>query len=227
MGFSDLQILQSLNGLAGHHRWLGDLVGSFTETSSVIFLIFLTVIYFTLPHHPDKERRAILIAGLSGVIAIVVSMILTALFHRERPFIALPPDQIHMIIHHVADSSFPSNHALGSAALAFGIWRIQSRAIRWITMITAILVGVSRIVVGVHWPSDVLISFALGGLIAWGVHAVAPRLKPLFDFGLETTRRAEMFVIRTLRPTSSETEPSHEPSQEKVRHRHSNEPRSD
>lgn len=199
MNVSDFRVLQILNGLAERFPAFGDLVGSFTELSSVLFFVFLAFVFFTPPYRTEENRRTVLIAGLAGCVAIGISMALSELFYRDRPFIALPPEWIHPVVTHVADSSFPSNHAMGSAALAFGMRRVQSTAIRWISMIAAVFVAVSRVVVGVHWPSDVIISFFLGGVVARGVDAISPRLTPLLDFALDAISNAEALVSRFVR----------------------------
>lgn len=67
------------------------------------------------------------------------------------------------------DASFPSGHALGSTILfgLLGIWLWQNGRRGWaITLfVWAALVGFSRVYLGVHHPTDVLASFALG--TAW------------------------------------------------------------
>ena len=88
-------------------------------------------------------------------------------FARPRPELAP-----HMV--EVYSASFPSGHALLSAIayLTLGAMlarastkkRIKTLALMVAAMLT-ILVGLSRIYLGVHWPSDVLAGWALGA--AW------------------------------------------------------------
>lgn len=92
-------------------------------------------------------------------------------FHRERPdlWLSLAPE---------ADYSFPSGHAMGSvalvAALALLAWRGRWR---WPVLVVGILfvlgVGLSRLYLGVHYPSDILAGWSAALAWAFGVGALA------------------------------------------------------
>jgi len=68
-------------------------------------------------------------------------------------------------------SSFPSGHATAAAALFGALAFVFTRGIRWHTAVQiwaaavfcAVVVGLTRVYLGVHWPSDVLAGLALGG----------------------------------------------------------------
>ena len=97
--------------------------------------------------------------------AIIASELLKRLVERARP-----PIEWRAIIE--TGYSFPSNHATAAAALygflAYAAWRETPE--RWrgalITLfsILILLVGFSRLYLGVHYPTDVLGGFILGGL---------------------------------------------------------------
>lgn len=85
---------------------------------------------------------------------------------RTRPCVALP---IEPLTGRLASPSFPSAHAANMAALVglagvVGGWRV-ALALLWLPL----LVGLSRVYVGVHYPSDVVGGWAIGSLIGVGV----------------------------------------------------------
>ncbi len=105
--------------------------------------------------------------------AIVGASVLNALvkfsFHRDRP----------MVVPHLAEvsnASFPSGHAMISAATYMTVGALlahtqPSRAVRiyllTLAAVLSILIGLSRLYLGVHWPSDVLAGWSFGS--AWAL----------------------------------------------------------
>lgn len=125
------------------------------------------------------------------VLALVITVTLTdqvsahvvkGIFDRVRPCNALtgvltPDDK-------PSSYSFPSSHAtnMGGSmtllALAYPPWA-------WLCAVVAFLVGLSRVYLGVHYPSDVLGGWILGIAIGWGMWSIVKpfalgRTKPVF-----------------------------------------------
>jgi undecaprenyl-diphosphatase len=128
---------------------------------SPVFLIPLGILVVALFLRQGRPvtARLFVITVIGGE---VLDQILKLAFHRTRPvaFFGLPEPLGY---------SFPSGHALASCAFygvlaAFAAARTESRARRWIYRIAAAMViaiiGVSRIYLGVHYPSDVLGGYA-------------------------------------------------------------------
>ena len=100
-------------------------------------------------------------AFFSTTLAVTIIKYLT---QRDRP--AFSDTAVHLM-------SFPSGHA-ARAVIVFGLLALlfgggQSRTIRayslGVAMLLSALIGISRIYLGVHWPSDVLAGAAMGGVM--------------------------------------------------------------
>ena len=110
---------------------------------------------------------AIFLAAIVG--ASVLNALFKFSFHRDRP----------MVVPHLAEvsnSSFPSGHAMISAATYMTVGALlahtqPSRAVRIyllsVAAVLSVLIGLSRLYLGVHWPSDVLAGWAFGS--AWAL----------------------------------------------------------
>jgi undecaprenyl-diphosphatase len=91
---------------------------------------------------------------------------LKTVFDRPRPFEVVP--QPEPLINGTVASSFPSGHAATSAAGAVILSVLVGRGIwPWLAAL-ALLIGFSRVYVGVHYPGDVLAGAALGAAVALG-----------------------------------------------------------
>ena len=95
------------------------------------------------------------------------AQLLKNLFAMPRPPAVLAADLIHIIGPAYKSRSFPSGHTTTAFVLA-GILSLHFRSY-WILAVSVIIatgVGISRMVVGVHWPLDVTLGAALGWLCA-------------------------------------------------------------
>jgi len=115
------------------------------------------------PRHTKAMWRLWLAVALSFVL---VDGLIKPYAHRARPYEVLP--EITLIDATPSSASFPSGHAAMAVAGALAATQIIPAA-GWLLWPTALLVLVSRMYLGVHWPSDVLVGAVLGFLTAWFV----------------------------------------------------------
>ncbi|MCH5670393.1 phosphatase PAP2 family protein [Streptomyces gilvus] len=76
------------------------------------------------------------------------------------------------------DWSFPSNHAVIAGAAAVAI-ALTDRRLTRIAAPAAVLMAISRVWIGAHYPHDVAVGLALGALLAWLLMRLADRGAPL------------------------------------------------
>jgi len=108
---------------------------------------------------PDLVWSAI----LATIIATVVVNILKYYITSPRPPSVLDKELINIIGPAIYSHSFPSGHTVTIFTFAgLLIFYFRSMVARVAIVILAILIGISRIAVGVHWPADVLGGAALG-----------------------------------------------------------------
>jgi undecaprenyl-diphosphatase len=149
-----------------------------TMLGSTLFLSLLCISVFVIFIIKNWKRAAVLLMTAAAG-AVILNFVLKVSFGRTRPvpFFDTPlPDSY----------GFPSGHAL-YAACCYGVlaWlvasRIQNKSLRiliWsFAVLLAFLIGLSRIYLGVHYPSDVIAGFVAG--IVWTLTIV------LTDFTLK------------------------------------------
>ena len=150
----------------------------FTALGGVPVLTLITVLAVGFLLALRKFSTSVFVAlSVSG--GAIISALIKGFFVRPRPEI-VP----HLV--HVTSPSFPSGHAMNSAivylTLAVLIARSQSRRGEQVYLIGAaiiltLLVGSTRVYLGVHWPSDVIAGWSIGAIWATISSLVAKKLQ--------------------------------------------------
>jgi undecaprenyl-diphosphatase len=144
------------------------LIASTIGAKGGVWIVLGLITWAVAPAKGMKAWRLLLALGLAGL---VTDAIIKPTIGRARPFvdhveyreIGVRPDT----------PSFPSGHAATSAAGALAFARLwPAAAIPAWTL--AAIIAVSRVALGVHFPSDILTGFLLGALLARFVCARAP-----------------------------------------------------
>ena len=144
-----------------------------TSAGDTLMLVTMTAVFAAILLWRHPQRRVSLIYVTAALASYLLNGWLKRFFERPRPQLW------QQIIPLPGDASFPSGHAMismtvyGLAAwfLAehFAAWR---KAILRVMGLLILLIGFSRVYLGVHWTTDVLAGFAAGGVL---VYALTPR----------------------------------------------------
>jgi undecaprenyl-diphosphatase len=152
-------------------RWLTEVVRDYTALGGVGLLTFMTLAVMGFLLLQGTPRVAMMV-----VVTVGGGMLLSSLL--KQGFVRPRPDLVpHGIWVHTA--SFPSGHAMLSAVVDLTLGALRARVqpqrrlkvyILTRAVVLTTLVGLSRIYLGVHWPTDVLAGWMAGAawaLLAW------------------------------------------------------------
>lgn len=108
--------------------------------------------------------------ALAGLLGRAVYGLLKPNLGRRRPF--LHHTQVRLGVAPLDRFSFPSGHTLHAVCFtALAVTHCPPLA--WLLVPFTVLVALSRVVLGVHYPTDVIAGALIGASVAWGVHASA------------------------------------------------------
>lgn len=111
----------------------------------------------------NRKKVAIALLG-SGALAYTLIAWVKVTVARPRPDTLLP--DVIVRFEQTLGHSFPSGHTAIATALALSVWPYIPPRYRWLLVVWIVVVGLSRINLGVHWPVDIVGGFAVGAFAA-------------------------------------------------------------
>jgi membrane-associated phospholipid phosphatase len=161
---SNLTLFMKINSLS---KYTGDMlwaVLTFFSDGLVSFIILLPWI--------RRKPRLIWAVLLAAIIFTLFGQGLKRIVDVQRPPQVLSAEAFHLIGPDWGQHAFPSGHAAMIFMLAgVFVFTISRSGLRWLLIVFASLIALSRVVVGVHWPFDILAGAAIGWLGVWvGLH---------------------------------------------------------
>jgi len=158
----DVGVFMLLNMRGRRPSWLDWLMLYFTQLGNFVFALFVALlIYF-------GKNQLLAYELVLGILTLgLIVQMLKVSFHRIRPYVKL--QNIRIIGSRAKGRSFPSGHtsqAFFMATLLTHSYNADVMAWSFVYAL-ALLVGVTRIYVGMHYPRDVIAGALLGS--AWGL----------------------------------------------------------
>ncbi len=184
----NIEAFRMINDLGKTYDALNPAAIFMAEYMLYILLFSLLVYWFT---RTEKNRMAVIQGLLAVGIAEVLGKIAGAFYSHDQPFAEIA--HVHKLVQHEVDNAFPSDHSIIFFAICFSIWLVRKRE-GWLWMVVAVCVGISRIMVGVHYPGDVLTGALLGMGSAVFVHWVIPKLSFIKN-GLARIEKWEQYIM--------------------------------
>jgi undecaprenyl-diphosphatase len=153
----------SVNDLARTSGWLHGPAVAYAKYGLVLFAGLLVLGAWRRRGSRDVELAAALWAGLATLLAVAVNQPVASLVAERRPYAVHPAALV--LVDRTTDWSFPSDHAVMAGAAAVGLLLV-SRRLGAAAVGAALLMAVTRVYVGAHYPHDVLAGLCLGGAVA-------------------------------------------------------------
>lgn len=182
----DNSLFRWINRLANRTSWAHGFFTSYAKYGIALFAVLLVAAY--LDGRQLDDLRAIagsVWAAGAALAALGIGQLIGGAIDRARPYEAMTG--IHLLVDKTTDFSFPSDHATAAGAVAVGLLLTNRR---WgiVAAVLAVVMALTRVYVGAHYPGDVLAGLALGGAVAAaGKILVVPSLTRLAEW-LSRTR---------------------------------------
>ena len=153
----DYFLFQKINGLAGQWAYV-DAVGIFFAKYLGYILAGAVILLFY------RKWKIILQAIFAAVLArLAIVELVRWLWKSPRPFVE---NNINLLLDHSDSSSFPSGHAAFFFALSLVVYKYNKKA-GIVFFLASFLISISRVFVGVHWPSDISAGALVGIFSGW------------------------------------------------------------
>lgn len=139
----------------------------------VVFIILLAAgMWFIWKAPKAKRKEMLMFGGFSLLLTFVLSLVAAKLYFNPRPFAV---GHFTPLVAHGLDNGFPSDHTLLSAAVASVAWR-YNRVVGSVLFGVTILIGLSRVYVGVHHLIDIIGAIGIAVFSTFITYIVLDRL---------------------------------------------------
>lgn len=160
----DTSLFRTINEFQTDTTWLNGIGLFYAKTGGPLLLALLLLAGLVVARRHDLERVARAgWAGLSTFVAVGLNQPIVHAIDRARPYVTL--HDVHLLGTPSADPTFPSDHSTLAGAAIAGLFLVDRR-LGWTATAAGLLLGLDRVYVGAHYPSDVLAGLVFGAAVA-------------------------------------------------------------
>lgn len=141
-----------------------DIIMKFITSLGDIGLVWILSAVVMICFKKTRKCGIIVLMSLLGSI-ILNNLILKNLFQRTRPYEVI--EGLTSLIGKQSDYSFPSGHTGSSIAASVVMLKCLPKKLSVPALILGVLISLSRLYIGVHFPTDVLVGAIMGGISAF------------------------------------------------------------
>lgn len=187
----DVALFHLINDLAGTSPVLDWLTRALVNDYAVITLMALVLggLWFTgSDEQRSRNQRAVLFALLGIAVVNVLIKLVQVYYFRPRPFAT---ETVKLLFYRPSVSSFPSEPVATLFCFVAGVWGFNRPVGRaWLAVATAF--ALSRVLAGVHYPSDIIGGALLGVFCTWLPMRYVRLLDPALDAILRVGQRLNL-----------------------------------
>lgn len=144
-----------------------DWTGIFFAQHAFYLLAIAVLVWFLIMKNVEGKwnYEMLVAAAIAALISRgILTEIIRAIYFIPRPFVNYPVYQL--LLEDANRASFPSGHMAFWWAVALVVYKHDKKFGVFI-MLVSLVMGVARVFVGVHWPSDILGGIIIGSLVGW------------------------------------------------------------
>jgi membrane-associated phospholipid phosphatase len=169
------ELFQAINGFARHTPWLHGPAAAYATVCGPLLLVALLAAGAL---HARGRQPAVLAAALwapaGSALAVALQRPIAEVAEQPMPAKSLP--HAMTLVHGTADLASPSAHATLAGAVAAGLFLVERR-LGLAAAVAGLLMGLARVYVGLHYPSDALAGLIVGAVVTMlGFMAAKPPL---------------------------------------------------
>ncbi len=161
--FIDAWLTYSVNSFAGHVALADSLMRLVSLTGVPVMVVTVAGQWWSKSGR-YQTRHVLVTAGLSFLLGLALNQALLQFVQRVRPY---DDGVTRLLVEASLDPSFPSDHATAAFAVALTMIVFHHRG-KWLYLLGAILISISRVYLGMHYVSDVA-GGAITGIVAVGL----------------------------------------------------------